>query len=268
MVTPSPAIALSTLGYERELERRIDDIGRLLALPGVAYLHVDIMRKPFIPAGDRYSEERIHALYSRFGDDVSFDFHLMVRNPSDLIAYIASIVPKERRDRHIITIHREAYRNEEHPFGGRKEIDYLDPPTKDDAIRRMCLAVDVAAADRIHKRLREIRELGFKAGLALEPGTALDTVTPEFAGHLDLLLLMSVPSGAGGQAYDHQTTWKLTRARHLFRPRFPDLLLQVDGGINAETFPAIAHAGADIVVIGSYLTDAKDPEAAVRALGK
>jgi ribulose-phosphate 3-epimerase len=112
---------------------------------------------------------------------------------------------------------------------------------------------------------RDLRAAGSLAGLALKPGTALDDyldVLPDF----DLLLVMTVEPGFGGQEFIAEVLPKVRRARDLVETGHLTLLVEVDGGINAETIEQAAKAGADVFVAGSAVYGADDPARAIAAL--
>jgi ribulose-phosphate 3-epimerase len=127
------------------------------------------------------------------------------------------------------------------------------------------LTVHVEAAPHLHRQLARIRELGCLAGAALNPATPLATVS-EVAGELDLLLVMSVNPGFGGQRFLEYTVDKLARARQLLDVTGSRAALEVDGGINRETIAACRRAGADTFVAGNAVFGAADPRAEVGAL--
>ena len=112
---------------------------------------------------------------------------------------------------------------------------------------------------------RDLRAAGSLAGLALKPGTPLEDhldVLPDF----DLLLVMTVEPGFGGQAFIADVLPKVRRARQLVQTGHLTLLVEVDGGINADTVEQAAEAGADVFVAGSAVYGADDPGRAVAAL--
>jgi ribulose-phosphate 3-epimerase len=115
---------------------------------------------------------------------------------------------------------------------------------------------------RLFDRLRRL-ELG--VGLVLNPPTPVETVLPYLAD-IDLLLVMSVDPGWGGQAFIPEVLHKLVTARAVADEQGLDLELEIDGGINAETAPAAIAAGADILVAGSAIFRAPDPIAAAREI--
>jgi ribulose-phosphate 3-epimerase len=112
---------------------------------------------------------------------------------------------------------------------------------------------------------RDLRAAGSLAGLALKPGTPLEEhldVLPEF----DTLLVMTVEPGFGGQRFLAETLPKVRRARELVDTGHLELLIEVDGGINADTIEQAAAAGADVFVAGSAVYGAEDPARAIAGL--
>ena len=121
------------------------------------------------------------------------------------------------------------------------------------------------ATIHVQRHLSTVRERGMRAGLALNPAsplTLLDEVVPD----LDLVLLMSVNPGFGGQAYLPGTTDKIRRTRALLDRHHCPVALEVDGGIGPETIAEAWRAGADTFVAGSAIFGAADPAQAVRDL--
>jgi ribulose-phosphate 3-epimerase len=115
------------------------------------------------------------------------------------------------------------------------------------------------------RTLRAIRAAGSRAGLAVNPGTAVEPYA-DLIGEVDMLLLMTVEPGFGAQTFLDLVLPKLRRARDLIAPRGGSIWLQVDGGVHEETIGRCAEAGADVFVAGSAVFDASDPAAAVRGL--
>lgn len=109
------------------------------------------------------------------------------------------------------------------------------------------------ATAHTHRLLQSLRQMGVEAGLALNPGTPLDVVH-EVADALDFLLIMTVNPGWGGQRLIPKTLEKVAQAR----AAYSELAIQVDGGINGETFGPAIRAGASHLVVGSYLADQAD----------
>jgi ribulose-phosphate 3-epimerase len=110
-----------------------------------------------------------------------------------------------------------------------------------------------------------MRDLGLRVGLTHNPEKPVESVLP-YIEEIDVLLFMSVHPGFGGQAFIPSVLDKLTRARHLVDERGLAVELEIDGGINQETAPRAAAAGADILVAGSAIFHADDPAAAARQI--
>ena len=118
----------------------------------------------------------------------------------------------------------------------------------------------------LHRTIQKIRELGAKAGVALNPGTSLETVR-NVLPDVDLLLVMSVNPGFGGQSYIEASTAKLSRARAMLDEVGSGAELQVDGGVGVANVKAVVNAGASVVVAGSAVYRHPDGAAAgVRAI--
>lgn len=128
------------------------------------------------------------------------------------------------------------------------------------------LTVHPEATTHLHRTLQEIREAGMKAGVALNPSTPLAAVE-HVVGDLDLLLVMSVNPGYGGQAFIPSAVPKIERARALLDAAGSEAWLEVDGGINEETGARCRKAGADAFVAGNaFFGHNGDRKAFVRAL--
>jgi ribulose-phosphate 3-epimerase len=110
------------------------------------------------------------------------------------------------------------------------------------------ISVHVEAGPHIHRSLQAIRALGKKAGVVLNPGTSVSTLKPILES-VDLILLMTVNPGFGGQAFIHEVVDKVRRVRDLIGDRPIDL--EIDGGITPETAPLVTAAGANVLVAGS-----------------
>ena len=112
---------------------------------------------------------------------------------------------------------------------------------------------------------RDIRAAGAKAGLSIKPGTPLDPYL-DILRDFDTLLVMSVEPGFGGQSFMPEVLDKVARVRRLVDSGELTILIEIDGGINADTIEAAAVAGVDCFVAGSAVYGAADPAAAVEAL--
>jgi ribulose-phosphate 3-epimerase len=128
------------------------------------------------------------------------------------------------------------------------------------------LTIHVEAAPHLHRQVARIRELGCRAGVTLNPATPLATIE-EIAGDVDLLLVMSVNPGFGGQQFIERAVEKVRRARRLLDDAGNRAAtLEVDGGINRETIVRCWRAGADTFVAGNAVFGAADPRAEIGAL--
>ena len=127
------------------------------------------------------------------------------------------------------------------------------------------LTIHAEAAPHLHRQLARIRELGCRAGVALNPATPLSAVC-EVLPQVDLLLIMSVNPGFGGQEFIPYSTDKIRRARLMLDEEGSDAALEVDGGINRETIQSVWSAGADTFVAGNAIFSSKDPRGEIAAL--
>jgi ribulose-phosphate 3-epimerase len=128
------------------------------------------------------------------------------------------------------------------------------------------LTVHVEACIHLHRTVQEIRRLGMRPGVALNPATPLESVR-EIVADLDLLLVMSVDPGFGGQSYIRSSTRKIERAREMLDAAGSDAVLEVDGGVAADNAAEIAGAGATALVAGSAIYGhAGGPGQGVRAI--
>lgn len=127
------------------------------------------------------------------------------------------------------------------------------------------LTVHWEACPHLHRTIAHIHEEGMKAGVCLNPHSPVHLLE-EILPDLDLVLIMSVNPGFGGQAFIETSLDKVKRLRELIDRRNPECLIEVDGGVNAVTGQRLRAAGADVLVAGSALFGAADPEAAIRQL--
>jgi ribulose-phosphate 3-epimerase len=127
------------------------------------------------------------------------------------------------------------------------------------------LTIHVEAAPHLHRQLSRIRELGCAAGVALNPGTPLESVR-EIIPELDLLLIMTVNPGFGGQEFIPYSIEKVARARALLDAALSGAALEVDGGIARKTIARVHDAGADTFVAGHSIFSARDPRKEIAAL--
>ncbi|MCA0384228.1 MAG: ribulose-phosphate 3-epimerase [Firmicutes bacterium] len=124
--------------------------------------------------------------------------------------------------------------------------------------------VHIEACTHIHRTIQHIKSYGVKAGVTLNPGTPLTSIE-EILPELDMVLLMSVNPGFGGQSYIEATTDKIRRLKQMILKRGLTCDIQVDGGVNLQNVRLIAEAGADIVVAGSAIFNTPDIAETVKA---
>lgn len=117
----------------------------------------------------------------------------------------------------------------------------------------------------IKKCVKLIKNAGKKAGIALKPATAAEAIS-EILPELDMVLVMTVEPGFGGQSFMEDQLEKISKVRNMCRELSLDTDIQVDGGINAETAKKVIAAGADVLVAGSFVFNAEDTKAAIESL--
>lgn len=123
------------------------------------------------------------------------------------------------------------------------------------------ITIHTEACRHVHRSVQRIKDLGLKAGVALNPATplsALEEILPE----LDLVLIMSVNPGFGGQSFIGSSLEKVQRLQSLRADRNCSFIIEVDGGVNAENISVIAQAGADLLVAGAAVFGQTDTAAA------
>jgi ribulose-phosphate 3-epimerase len=153
------------------------------------------------------------------------DIHLMIENPEDFIQDYANSLP-----------------------GGRN-------PNGD------IISVHAEVCEHLHKVVQQIKEAGFRASVAINPGTSL-SVIEEVIDDLDMVLVMTVNPGYSGQSFIDSALDKVREIRGVK----PDIDIEVDGGVNADTCEMVRDAGANILVSASYLFGSKDKAVAVSTL--
>jgi len=127
------------------------------------------------------------------------------------------------------------------------------------------VSVHVEATDHLHRLVHRIRELGARPGVAINPATPLETLT-EIAADLDIVILMSVNPGFGGQAFIERSYDRLRRLRDLLDRQGSAAVITVDGGVDPARAEAVVEAGGDVLVAGNAVFGAADPTAAMAAL--
>lgn len=144
-----------------------------------------------------------------------------------------------------------------------QEPDYLFPAFVDAGADLLC--VHAEAVKHLHRSLQNIHGLGVKAAVALNPATPLSAVE-EVLGDVDMILLMSVNPGFGGQAFIESTLDKVRRLRQMLTLRGLSTDIEVDGGISLKNIERVAEAGATVLVSGSGIFGQKDIAGTVSAM--
>lgn len=123
------------------------------------------------------------------------------------------------------------------------------------------ITIHYESCDNVEETLKKIRDLGMKAGLSIKPKTPVSVIKP-LIGQFDMLLIMSVEPGFGGQSFIHESLDKIKEARALL----PELDIEVDGGINADNINEVVKAGANVIVAGSSIFGHDDVSMAIQTL--
>lgn len=129
----------------------------------------------------------------------------------------------------------------------------------------MIMNVHYEACTHLHRTVQEIHAVGMKAAVTLNPATPV-CVLEDIINDVEMVLLMSVNPGFGGQKFIDNTINKVKRLRRLIDESGSKALIEVDGGVQAETAPLLVKAGADVLVSGSYIFKAADPIATIHSL--
>lgn len=127
------------------------------------------------------------------------------------------------------------------------------------------ISVHYEACRHLHRTVNEIKRLGAKAGVVLNPHTPV-SVLEEILPFTDLVLLMSVNPGFGGQSFIETTISKTRKLKEMVENINPEVLIEIDGGVNDKNASDLFEAGADILVAGSFVFKAKDPLATIANL--
>lgn len=129
----------------------------------------------------------------------------------------------------------------------------------------MMMNVHLEACDHLHRTVQEIHDAGMKAGVTLNPSTPV-SLLEDIIGDVDMVLLMSVNPGFGGQKFITNTLKKARQLRQLIADSGSSALIEVDGGVQGETAPMLVEAGVDVLVSGSYVFKSPTPEETIRSL--
>ena len=173
-----------------------------------------------------------------FVPNISFGF--------PVLEAVASIC-KKPLDVHFMTVHPE---------------DYIARTAR---LGAMMMNIHYEACTHLHRTIGAIHQAGMKAGVTLNPSTPVSALE-DIICDVDMVLLMSVNPGFGGQKFIENTIQKTHRLRQLIQESGSKALIEVDGGVQSETAPRLVQAGVDILVSGSYVFKAEDPTATIHAL--
>lgn len=129
----------------------------------------------------------------------------------------------------------------------------------------MMMNVHQEATAHLNRTVQEIHDAGMKAGVTLNPSTPVGTLE-DIICDIDMVLIMSVNPGFGGQAFIENTINKVKRLRQLIAQSGSHALIEVDGGVTSQTAPRLVAAGVDVLVSGSYIFNASAPEQVIHDL--
>lgn len=205
-------LSVSILGLKDQLDR-INEINSL----NIEYVHLDIMDGLFVPDTFLIDESVVGKIKK------ALDIHLMVKDPTNYIAYYSKYKPK------YITIHAE--------------------------IPNVLLYLNV------------IKDKKIGAGVAISPNTDL-SILNNILPYVDLILVMSVEPGKGGQKFIGSTINRIKKIKSMCKSINPNIVIEVDGGINPKNLSNCKNAGADIFVVGSYITSSNSYSEVVEELNK
>ena len=224
-------ISLSILEYEQDLSSNLGNLQRsqsflqilkLIETEKLYCVHVDVMRPPLIPDRTAFSIRLIEELYHTLSGRIPLAIHLMVPDPLEIINKTSRFVPKKERLETLVIIQRESFDSEDEILN---TIDY---------IRR--------------------QDYG-KVGICLDLPTPCEALSEKTVEAADMILLMTVRMGRGGQKYSDEGTKKIS----YFSQRYPHKFIEVDGGINPQTAQIAREAGAKAAVVGSFITRSSNP---------
>ena len=129
----------------------------------------------------------------------------------------------------------------------------------------MMMNVHYEACVHLHRTIQEIHQAGMKAGVTLNPSTPV-SVLEDIIGDVEMVLLMSVNPGFGGQKFIPYTTKKIRDLKKIIQDNNPNCLIEVDGGVGLSNIVELSRAGADIVVAGNAVFSSKNPAETIKKL--
>ena len=127
------------------------------------------------------------------------------------------------------------------------------------------LSVHIEACPHLHRNIQQIKNLGMQAGVAINPHTPVDTLK-DILADIDMVCLMSVNPGFGGQSFIPHTLLKIKQLREMIDERSLQVKIEIDGGVTLENAKSIIDAGADVLVAGNTVFKSADPKATIAAL--
>ena len=127
------------------------------------------------------------------------------------------------------------------------------------------LSVHIEACKHLHRNIQQIKSLGMKAGVAINPHTPVESLQ-DILADIDLVCMMSVNPGYGGQKFIPHTYEKIKTLRRMINERGLNVHIEIDGGVTLENTPAILAAGADVLVAGNTVFKSADPKATIAKL--
>ena len=127
------------------------------------------------------------------------------------------------------------------------------------------ISVHVEACDHLHRNIQQIKSLGAKAGVALNPHTSIQTLE-NVIDQIDLICLMSVNPGFGGQKFIERTYKKLGELKKLIQSSGSRALIEIDGGVNQDNTQQLIDAGADVLVAGNFVFSSSNPKEVIQRL--
>ena len=129
------------------------------------------------------------------------------------------------------------------------------------------LSVHIEACPHLHRNIQQIKALGMKSGVAINPHTPVESLQDVLAD-IDLVCMMSVNPGFGGQKFIRNTLKKIKTLRKMIDEKGLNVLIEIDGGVTLENAGTIVAAGADVLVAGNTVFSSQDPKAAIAKLKK
>jgi len=129
------------------------------------------------------------------------------------------------------------------------------------------LSIHIEVCPNLHRNIQQIKELGMKAGVAVNPHTPVNFLE-DILHEIDVVNLMSVNPGFGGQKFIPYTLEKIKQLRNMINERGLNVLIEIDGGVTLDNAKTIVDAGADVLVAGNTVFSSKDPKGTIAALKK